>query len=79
MRATSPIESAARALCKADGHPENIRFEGAEMWRRYAPQARAVFEAIRGCPPAGVDTDTWRAMIDAAIAEAATREAYERG
>jgi hypothetical protein len=26
------IEAAARALCRLDGHPENIRFEGNPMW-----------------------------------------------
>lgn len=64
----TPIESAARALCRFDGHPENIRFEGAPMWRSYAPQARAMLEAIRACPPAGVDADVWRAMINVVLA-----------
>lgn len=44
--ANPPLERAARALCRLDGHPENIRFEGAPMWQSYLPQARAVFEAI---------------------------------
>ena len=62
------IERAARALCKVEGHPENIRFEGAPMWRSYVPQARALFDAVRAAP-AGADIKVWQAMIDAALAE----------
>src|SRR3546814_12498260 len=40
------IERAARALCKFDGHAENIRFEGAPMWRSYVPQVRALPDRI---------------------------------
>lgn len=63
------IERAARALCKFDGHPENIRFEGAPMWRSYVPQARALLEAVRAAAPAGTDIEVWRAMIEAALIE----------
>lgn len=45
--AVDPLERAARALCTLDGHPENIRFEGAPMWQSYMPQVRAVVSAIR--------------------------------
>jgi len=39
------IEAAARALCRLDGHPENIRFEGNPMWQSYLPAAKAAIEA----------------------------------
>ena len=42
----TPIERAARALCKLDGHAEGER-EGKPLWRNYLLQARAVLEAIR--------------------------------
>lgn len=42
-----PRELAARALCRFDGHPEDIKFEGRPMWESYLPQADAVLEAIR--------------------------------
>lgn len=40
-----PRERAARALCRLDGHPENIQFEGKPMWQSYLPQVDAVLEA----------------------------------
>lgn len=39
-------ELAARALCRLDGHPEDIKFEGRPMWASYLPQADKVLEAI---------------------------------
>lgn len=39
------IEAAARALCRLDGHPENIRFEGKSMWESYIPEAEAAIRA----------------------------------
>ena len=63
------IERAARALCKFDGHAENIRFEGAPMWQSYVPQARALLGAINTAAPAGTDIEVWRAMIEAALTE----------
>ncbi|WP_156681050.1 hypothetical protein [Sphingomonas profundi] len=63
------IERAARALCKFDGHAENIRFEGAPMWQSYVPQARALLDAIRSAAPAGADVAAWRMMIEAALGE----------
>ena len=41
------IEAAARARCRLDGHPENIRFEGNPMWSSYLPAAKAAIEAAR--------------------------------
>jgi len=29
------LERAARALCRHEGHPENIQFEGRPMWESY--------------------------------------------
>lgn len=46
MKQKSPRERAARALCRFDGHPENITFEGKPMWQSYLPQADAVLEAV---------------------------------
>jgi hypothetical protein len=42
----SARELAARALCRFDGHPEDIKFEGLLMWESYLPQADAVLEAM---------------------------------
>lgn len=39
-------ELAARALCRHDGHPEDIKFEGKPMWMSYLSAADAVLEAI---------------------------------
>ncbi|GAA0317885.1 hypothetical protein GCM10009087_30330 [Sphingomonas oligophenolica] len=63
------IERAARALCKFDGHAENIRFEGGPMWQSYVPQVRALLVSVRATAPAGADAETWRTMIEAALAE----------
>lgn len=41
-----PRELAARALCRYEGHPENIKFEGKPMWESYLPAADAVLAAI---------------------------------
>ena len=43
---TPARELAARALCRHDGHPEDIAFEGKRMWESYLPAADAVLEAI---------------------------------
>ena len=42
----TPIERAARALCKLDGHAEDDVREGKSLWCSYLPQAQAVLEAI---------------------------------
>lgn len=63
------IERAARALCKFDGHAENIRFEGGPMWQSYIPQVRALLDSVRATAPAGTDVGGWRMMIEAALAE----------
>lgn len=41
----SKREEAARALCRLEGHPPDIKFEGAPMWRSYLPQVDAVLKA----------------------------------
>ncbi|MGF7152595.1 hypothetical protein [Novosphingobium gossypii] len=47
-RAVKPaLERMARALCTADGLPENTHFEGKPMWENFIPRARAALEAIR--------------------------------
>jgi hypothetical protein len=46
-RPKSRREVAARALCRCDGHPEDIKFEGRPMWESYLPQADAVLKALR--------------------------------
>lgn len=46
MKTKNIREIAARALCRFDGHPENIKFEGAPMWMSYLPQADAVLAAV---------------------------------
>lgn len=40
-----PRERAARALCRLEGNPENIQFEGKPMWQSYLSQADAVLAA----------------------------------
>lgn len=76
MNATERI---ARALCRLDGHPENIQFEGRPMWQSYLPQVRAVLDAISEPDPAMIDAAVttasrigpsdhvgiWRAMVEA--------------
>ena len=42
----TPIERAARALCKLDGHPDDGQRDGKPLWRSYLPQVRAVLEAV---------------------------------
>lgn len=42
---TKALEAAARALCRYDGLPENIKFEGRPMWESFLPKARAALEA----------------------------------
>lgn len=61
------MEKAARALCKFDGHAENIKFKRAPMWQSYVPLVRAVFGSVRSAAAAGTDSENWRAMIQAAL------------
>lgn len=42
----TPLERAARALCRFDGLPENTKFEGRPMWESFIPKAKAVLEAL---------------------------------
>ncbi|MBB4859610.1 hypothetical protein HNO88_002939 [Novosphingobium chloroacetimidivorans] len=77
-----PHENAARALCKLDGHPQNITMNGKPMWQDYLPEVIAVLTAIRtpshamlaaaDALPCSVDmTACWQTMIDTALAETA--------
>lgn len=40
-----PRERAARALCRLEGHPEDIPFERRPMWKSYLGHVDAVLEA----------------------------------
>lgn len=39
------LEAAARALCRHNGNPENIGYQGKAMWESYLPEAKAAIEA----------------------------------
>lgn len=41
------LETAARALCRLDGHPENATIRGTPMWKRYLPEAQASLKAAQ--------------------------------
>ncbi|CAM5537743.1 hypothetical protein [Sphingobium scionense] len=41
-----PIERAARALCRLDGHPQAGVSDADMPWEDYLPQVRAVLEAL---------------------------------
>lgn len=42
-----PLERVARALCRADGHPENTRFESKPMWASYVGEAELVLRGLK--------------------------------
>lgn len=44
-RKPSARERAARALCKLDGHPPDIKLDGQPMWKSYLPEVDAVLRA----------------------------------
>jgi hypothetical protein len=70
----TPVERAARALCRLDGHLENIRLGGEPMWVSYKAQVHAVLSAVREPDEAmlaagnakmgGKAADVWAAMIE---------------
>lgn len=85
----SMIEVVARVLCKENGTDPDEMWGSDEdrepNWRLYAADARAAIAALRvpseAMVTAGEDDDhsvdpeaTWRAMIDAALAEPTTGE-----
>ena len=41
------LERVARAICRQEGHAENITFEGKPMWQSYVPMARAVLQELQ--------------------------------
>lgn len=47
-KAVTQRERAARALCRLEGNPEDIRFEGKPMWESYLPEVDAVLLAALG-------------------------------
>lgn len=57
-----PREAAARALCRREGHPENISFEGKPMWQGYLDVVDTVLDAIKPEPvkwDAGQEPASW--------------------
>lgn len=42
----TPIERAARALCKLDGHADDGAREGKPLWHSYLPRVQVVLDAI---------------------------------
>lgn len=42
-----PLERVARALCSADGHPEDTMFETKPMWASYAGEAELVLRKLK--------------------------------
>lgn len=42
-----PLERVARALCRADGHPEDTRFESMPMWASYVGEAELVLRGLK--------------------------------
>lgn len=75
-----PIERAAGALCKLDGHPSGATMRGWPLWHDYREEARAVLQAIGEPSETMLDAAHgnehadweagWRAMIDAALEDA---------
>lgn len=45
-----PRERIARALCRLDGHAENITMDGDPMWRSYDDEAIEVLAALQVTP-----------------------------
>lgn len=45
-----PRERIARALCRLDGHPENITMDGEPMWCSYDDEAIEVLAAVQVGP-----------------------------
>jgi hypothetical protein len=54
-KAKSPREAAARALCRREGHLENITFEGRPMWESFLPVVDVVLEATGLTPTSPAD------------------------
>ena len=60
-------ERVARALCRLQGHPCDIRFEGKSMWQSFLPEADAALAAA--------DIDPLIALLRQIEADAAVPEA----
>lgn len=41
-----PEERVARALCRAEGNPENTQYKGRLMWESYKAEAEQVLKAL---------------------------------
>lgn len=67
-----PLERVARALCRADGHPEDIKFESNPMWASYCGEAQLVLDALKP----GVLVDALTSLLkDDAVPERVRRNA----
>ena len=55
-RPKPPRERAARALCKLNGNPPDITFEGEPMWRSYLPDVDAVLREVLG-------DEAWKVIV----------------
>jgi len=66
------VERVARELCRCDGYPEDLRYEGKPMWASYVDRARNGIAAMREPTEAVLiagrcTTEHWARMIDAAL------------
>lgn len=71
------IERLARGLCRAEGHQENVMFDGIPMWMSFVSAARGVLAYMREpsetmVAGAGANPEErrrlWQSMIDAELA-----------
>ncbi|WP_242154733.1 hypothetical protein [Sphingomonas sp. BAUL-RG-20F-R05-02] len=70
------IERVARELCRCDGYPEDLRYEGMPMWASYVDRARKGIAAMREPNKAvlsagGCTMEHWLRMIDAVLIDEA--------
>jgi len=63
-KAKSPREAAARALCRRDGHLENITFEGRPMWESFLPVVDTVLAAAPSFSPTEDDVSLLAAAVE---------------
>lgn len=68
------IERVARQLCRCEGYPEDLRYDGQPMWANYAINARQVLAAMRDPTKAMLDAggstaEQWSRMLEAALFE----------
>lgn len=66
------IERVARQLCRSEGYPEDLKYDGQPMWANYETTAREVITAMRDPTEAMLDAggstaEQWSRMMDAAL------------